>query len=93
MRLDPLRASVGAMHRTVFGLPFVDAALAAALLVVKVAGMATGVQTGGGVTSYVLAPLWTLPLVWRRRAPVHLSETRSAGTGQRKGRRRGSWHA
>ena len=58
------------MHRTVFGLPLVDAALAAALLVVKVAGMATGVQTGGGVTSYVLAPLWTLPLVWRRRAPV-----------------------
>jgi signal transduction histidine kinase len=58
------------MRRRLFGLPLPDVALAVGLLVVKLAAMATGVQPGGGVASWVLAPLWTLPLAWRRRSPL-----------------------
>ncbi len=51
-------------------MPLPDVALAVGLLAVKLAAMATGVQPGGGVASWVLAPLWTLPLAWRRREPL-----------------------
>jgi signal transduction histidine kinase len=58
------------MRRTIFGLPRSDVALAVGLLAVKVGAMATGAQPAAGVASWVLAPLWTLPLAWRRRNPL-----------------------
>jgi signal transduction histidine kinase len=58
------------MRRTLLGLPILDVALAVALLAAKVVTMATGVQPGGGAASWLLAPVWTLPLAWRRRAPL-----------------------
>jgi signal transduction histidine kinase len=58
------------MRRTLLGLPILDVALAVALLAAKVVTMATGVQPGGGAASWLLAPFWTLPLAWRRRAPL-----------------------
>ena len=51
-------------------MPLADVALAVGLLVVKLVAMATGAQPGGGAASWVLAPLWTLPLAWRRRSPL-----------------------
>jgi len=70
MRAGVQPASVGAMRRTLFGLPRLDVAVAAGLLVVKLGAMATGAQAGGGTPSWLLAPLWTLPLAWRRRSPL-----------------------
>lgn len=58
------------MRRTILGLPLADVVLAVVLLAVKLAGMATGIQPGGGAASWALAPLWTLPLAWRARAPL-----------------------
>jgi signal transduction histidine kinase len=58
------------MRKTVHGLPLADVVLAAGLLAVRLVTMATGVQPGGGLASWVLTPLWTLPLAWRRRAPL-----------------------
>jgi signal transduction histidine kinase len=58
------------MRRTLFGLPILDAAFAAVLLVVKLVTLATGLQPGAGIVSYVLAPFWTLPLAWRRPYPL-----------------------
>jgi signal transduction histidine kinase len=58
------------MRRTLVGLPLPDVVLAVALLVVKLATIATGIQPGGGAWSYAAAPLWTLPLAWRRRHPT-----------------------
>jgi signal transduction histidine kinase len=58
------------MRRTIFGLPLSDVAPAVGLLAVKLGAMATGVQPGGGAASWLLAPLWTLPLAWRRRNPL-----------------------
>ena len=66
------------MRRTLFGLPATDVALASGLLAVKLAAMATGVQPGGGAASWVLAPLWTLPLAWRRRSPLAVALTVAA---------------
>jgi signal transduction histidine kinase len=70
MRHGAPRGCVGAMRRTLFDLPRVDVVVAAILLLVKLGGMATGVQPGGGLASWVLAPFWTLPLAWRRRSPL-----------------------
>ena len=70
MQADVGRSTVAAMRRRLFGLPLPDVALAVGLLVVKIVAMATGVQPGGGVASWLLAPLWTLPLAWRRRSPL-----------------------
>jgi signal transduction histidine kinase len=47
-----------------------DAVLALALLAVKVATLATGLQPGNGWVSYALAPVWTVPLAWRSRYPL-----------------------
>jgi signal transduction histidine kinase len=58
------------MRKTFLDLPRLDVAVALALLVVKLGGMATGGQPGGGLASWLLAPLWTLPLAWRRRSPL-----------------------
>jgi signal transduction histidine kinase len=46
-----------------------DVALAVALLAAKLATLATGLQAGPTL-AYVLAPAWTLPLIWRRSHPV-----------------------
>jgi signal transduction histidine kinase len=46
-----------------------DLALALALLVTKLATLATGAQPGPAF-AYLAAPFWTLPLAWRRRFPV-----------------------
>jgi signal transduction histidine kinase len=61
------------MRRTFFELPRFDVGVAVGLLIVKLGGMATGVQPGGGVASWVLAPFWTLPLAWRRRSPLSVA--------------------
>ncbi len=70
MRIGRLRASVGGMRKTVFGLPLVDVLLAVTLLAVRLVTLATGMQDGGGTVSYLLAPFWTLPLAWRSRFPA-----------------------
>jgi signal transduction histidine kinase len=58
------------MRKALAGLPVIDIALAAALLAVKFIGLATGIQPGGGLVSYLAAPFWTVPLAWRRSRPV-----------------------
>jgi signal transduction histidine kinase len=70
MRVAEVRVSVGSMRRTLLDLPRLDVAIGAGLLVLKLGAMATGAQPGRGVASWVLAPLWTLPLAWRRRSPL-----------------------
>ena len=60
------------------GAPLVDALIAVGLLVAKLATLATGVQPGGGAISYVLAPIWTLPLAWRSRYPLAVALTVAA---------------
>jgi signal transduction histidine kinase len=56
--------------RRLFGLPLLDVALAVALFALKLVTLVTGLESGGGVVTYLLAPLWTLPLAWRSRYPV-----------------------
>lgn len=73
MRASRLRASVDAMHRAFVRLPLRDSTLAVALLLAKLLILATGVQVGDGLLSYLLAPLWTLPLAWRRRYPTSVA--------------------
>jgi signal transduction histidine kinase len=51
-------------------LPLLDVALAVALFALKLVTLVTGLESGGGVVTYLLAPLWTLPLAWRSRYPV-----------------------
>ncbi|HET7172655.1 MAG TPA: histidine kinase [Nocardioidaceae bacterium] len=58
------------MSRVVNAPPRLDLALALALFVAKLLTSALGVQPGGGMVSYFAAPLWTLPLAWRRRYPL-----------------------
>jgi signal transduction histidine kinase len=60
---------LGVFRRTLLGLPLPDVVLALGLLALRLATLATGVQSGGA-SSYALAPLWTLPFAWRRRYPV-----------------------
>jgi signal transduction histidine kinase len=68
----PRRVSryVRQVRRSVLGLPLFDIALAATLFLVKVVTLATGLQPGSVPVSYVLAPVATLPLAWRRRYPL-----------------------
>jgi signal transduction histidine kinase len=56
--------------RRLFGLPLLDVALAVALFALKLVTLVTGLESGGGLVTYLLAPLWTLPLAWRSRYPV-----------------------
>lgn len=64
------RATVPSMRdKTVLGLPLVDVGLAVGLFAIKLAALATGVQEAPAAM-YAFAPLWTLPLAWRRRYPV-----------------------
>jgi signal transduction histidine kinase len=58
------------VRRTLAGAPLPDAAIAVALLAVRFATLATGLQPGGGWISYATTPLWMLPLAWRRRSPL-----------------------
>jgi len=51
-------------------LPLHDVVLASALLAVKLAAQATAVQPGGGLVTFLLAPLWTVPIAWRSRRPL-----------------------
>jgi signal transduction histidine kinase len=46
-----------------------DVALAAGLFVLKLVTLVAGVQESAGPISYVVLPLWTLPLAWRRVHP------------------------
>ena len=68
------------MRKTVFGLPLGDFALATGLLAVKLVELVSGAHASGGAVAYVLAPLWTLPLAWRRRYPLAVALI-IAGTG------------
>jgi len=58
--------------KTVLGLPLGDVALAVLLFAIKLATLATGIQSGPTVM-YAFLPLWTLPFAWRRRYPVALA--------------------
>jgi signal transduction histidine kinase len=77
-------ASVGGyarpVRRTVFGVPQLDVALAAALLLVRLATLASGVQAAGGTASYLLAPVWTVPLAWRSRYPAPVAAAVAAAS-------------
>jgi signal transduction histidine kinase len=47
-----------------------DIALAAGLFAVKLVTLVAGIQESAGPVSYVVLPLWTLPLAWRRTRPA-----------------------
>jgi signal transduction histidine kinase len=47
-----------------------DIALAVGLFVIKLATLVTGIQESAGPISYVVLPLWTLSLAWRRVHPA-----------------------
>ena len=47
-----------------------DIALAGGLFLLKLVTLVSGVQESAGAISYVLLPLWTLPLAWRRVHPA-----------------------
>jgi signal transduction histidine kinase len=66
------------VRRTPAGVPLPDAVIALALLAVRYATLATGLQPGGGAISYVTTPFWTLPLAWRRRYPLAVALTVAA---------------
>src|SRR3954449_11206643 len=68
-------ASFRGVRRTPAGVPLPDAVIAVALLAVRYATLATGLQPGGGAISYVTTPFWTLPLAWRRRYPLAVALT------------------
>ena len=57
------------------GAPLADALIAVALLGVRLATLATGLQPGGGWVSWVTAPFWMLPLAWRSRYPLAVAVT------------------
>jgi signal transduction histidine kinase len=57
-----------------------DVALALALLAIKLATLATGVQPGGGAVSYVAAFGVTLPFAWRSVSPVAAAVVVSASS-------------
>src|SRR3954451_13050884 len=71
-------ASFRGVRRTPAGVPLPDAVIAVALLAVRYAPLATGLQPGGGAISYVTTPFWTLPLAWRRRYPLAVALTVAA---------------
>jgi signal transduction histidine kinase len=65
------------------GLPRVDVALAAGLLVVKLITLAAGIQPGGGAASWIAAFPLTLPLAWRSSKPVGVAVVcAAAATGE-----------
>ena len=55
-----------------------DVALALALFGLKLMTLVTGIQPGAGAISYVVLPLWTLPLAWRRTRPADVAVAVSA---------------
>jgi signal transduction histidine kinase len=63
--------------KSLWGLPAVDVALAAVLLTVKLATLASGIQPGPWAM-YAFLPFWTLPFAWRRRYPVAVAVVISA---------------
>jgi len=50
-----------------------DLALAVGLFSIKLVALVSGVQESAGPISYVVLPLWTLPLAWRRVRPAHVA--------------------
>jgi signal transduction histidine kinase len=62
----------------VAGAPLPDVLIAAGLLGVRLATLATGLQPGGGWISYATAPFWFLPLAWRTRRPLAVAVTVAA---------------
>jgi signal transduction histidine kinase len=56
--------------RKIAGLPAPDVALAVGLFVVKLITLVGGIQESAGPISYVVLPLWTLSLAWRRVHPA-----------------------
>jgi hypothetical protein len=59
--------------RVVRKLAATDVALAAGLFLLKLVTLVGGVQESAGLISYILLPLWTLPLAWRRVRPAHVA--------------------
>jgi signal transduction histidine kinase len=50
-----------------------DIALAVGLFVIKLVTLVAGIQETAGPISYVVLPLWTLSLAWRRVRPAHVA--------------------
>jgi signal transduction histidine kinase len=48
-------------------------ALALGLFAIKLVTLVAGIQPGVGAISYIVLPLWTLPLAWRRIRPAHVA--------------------
>lgn len=58
------------MHKKLFHLPALDVTLATGLLAIRLVTLATGIQPGGGLISYLAAFGTTVPLAWRSVRPV-----------------------
>jgi signal transduction histidine kinase len=50
-----------------------DIALAVGLFVIKLVTLVAGIQESAGPISYVVLPLWTLSLAWRRVHPAYVA--------------------
>jgi signal transduction histidine kinase len=59
--------------RKIGGIAVTDVALAVGLFVIKLFTLVAGVQESAGPISYVVLPLWTLPLAWRRVRPAYVA--------------------
>jgi signal transduction histidine kinase len=76
--VDAERGKARYVRRVAVQLPRADIALAAALFAVKIATLATGIQSGAGAVSYIAAIGLTLPFAWRSRRPVEVAAIVSA---------------
>lgn len=63
--------------KTIRGIPLADIVLAAALFVLKLVTLTTGIQPGPTVM-VAFVPFWSLPFTWRRRHPLALAAIVSA---------------
>jgi signal transduction histidine kinase len=68
----PIRVTVARVRRIGAIAPS-DIALAVGLFVIKLVTLVAGVQESAGPISYLVLPLWTLPLAWRRVRPAHVA--------------------
>jgi signal transduction histidine kinase len=59
--------------RKTSAIPAGDLALAVGLFCIKLFTLVAGIQEGAGPISYLVLPLWTLSLAWRRVSPARVA--------------------